>query len=169
MSHDGDGTEMTAMKITSKGMWTILLRPITHQGFKSLDASRCGNIPPDCVYTPLCFSNLFGLQWASNHQARGWEWMSSKQNIGKIIREQRKSIPLTLNRLSELQFCVSVNWTPTGANYRFFPFHYGLTHKLRLNALTLPFLSSYLSLTVIPKPPVSFLGKLQRASGHIDY
>ena len=28
--------------------------------------------------------------------------MSNKQNIGKIIREQRKSIPLTLNQLSEI-------------------------------------------------------------------
>ena len=28
--------------------------------------------------------------------------MSSKQNIGKIIREQRKSIPLTLNQLAEM-------------------------------------------------------------------
>jgi len=28
--------------------------------------------------------------------------MSSKQNIGKIIREQRKSIPLTLKRLSQM-------------------------------------------------------------------
>ena len=28
--------------------------------------------------------------------------MSSKQNIGKIIREKRKSIPLTLSQLSEI-------------------------------------------------------------------
>lgn len=28
--------------------------------------------------------------------------MSSKQNIGRIIREQRKSIPLTLKQLSEM-------------------------------------------------------------------
>jgi transcriptional regulator with XRE-family HTH domain len=28
--------------------------------------------------------------------------MSSKQNVGKIIREQRKSIPLTLKQLYEM-------------------------------------------------------------------
>ena len=28
--------------------------------------------------------------------------MSSKQNIGKLIREQRKSVPLSLNKLSKI-------------------------------------------------------------------
>ncbi len=46
------------------------------------------------------FASLYYLGY--NEALNGKAWMSGKRNIGIIIREQRKSIPLTISQLSKM-------------------------------------------------------------------
>ena len=84
--------------------------------------------------------------------------MSSKQNIGKIIREQRKRIPLTLNRLSEMSGVSIAHLSRIEKGQRI-----PTPHTLQLVAKPLGFdLSELLILTGYLSPEASALSKEQR-------
>ena len=58
-------------------------------------------------YPIVCYANLVDdargdPSTLSGRETTGEDWMSNKQSVGKIIREQRKSIPLTLNQLADM-------------------------------------------------------------------